>query len=121
VLAAARRAGYLALERVEPAVLPASQPSLLRGRGAVWGRLLACRALGVPTPRYRGFPLLRFWLGELTLIAKARSILGTARRIVRRGLGRRARMTPMQTAGTCTPECDVNIDGSVRSSVRCAA
>ena len=38
--------------------LPASQPNLLRVRGAVWGRVLTSRLLGAAAPRFRGFQLL---------------------------------------------------------------
>jgi coenzyme F420 hydrogenase subunit beta len=95
ILAAARASGHLTLERVEPPRLPQSQPGLLRSRAAVWGRLLACRALGVPTPRYEGLPILRFWLTRLSFNAKLRSVLGTVRRIARRRLGRRASIEPL--------------------------
>ena len=76
ILREAMNAGYLSLERVAAAVVPASQPSLLRGRGRAWGRMLACRLLGVPTPRYRGLPMFRWWWSRLTAREKARSIRG---------------------------------------------
>lgn len=86
---AAVEAGYLALEPAEPSVVDASQPNLLKTRGALWGRLLALRLMGVPAPRYRGFPMFRFWLTKLDTKEKMQSILGTMKRVFRRGLLRR--------------------------------
>ncbi len=95
VLREALTAGSLSLERVAASVVPASQPNLLRGRGTVWGRLLACRLLGVPAPRYRGLPMFRYWWSTLTRREKARSILGVLKRVLRRQLGARATIVPM--------------------------
>ncbi len=89
IVRAAIESGYLILERVEPRIVPASQPNLLTTRGALWGRLLALRLLGAPTPRYGGMPMLRFWIDRLTIKGKARSIIGTMRRVFRKGLRRR--------------------------------
>ncbi len=91
ILADAVAAGHLAVERSEHSVLPAAQPELLRGRGAVWGRLLACRLMGVPAPRYRGMPMFRHRWSTLTVREKARATVGTVRRVNKRGL--RARTT----------------------------
>ena len=81
---AAIAAGYLDAERVAPEILPASQPNLLHTRGAVWGRNLACRLIGAGAPRYRGLPTFRFWVNELSLLEKVRTIVGTVRRVVTR-------------------------------------
>jgi len=78
--------GYLALEKADPSILPASQEALLRGRGAVWGRTLACRLLGAPAPRYKGMATFRHWWSVLTLGQKLRTFGGTVRRILRGGL-----------------------------------
>lgn len=67
--------------------LPESQPNLEATRGAVWGRQLAMRLVGMPAPRFRGLPSFRLWW-RLPLRAKAGSTLGTIRRIVVRGLRR---------------------------------
>ena len=64
-----------------------SQPNLLASLGAVWGRRLAMRAFLMPVPADRGLPLLRQWLA-LDLRAKAQSLGGTARRILRNRLWR---------------------------------
>lgn len=67
--------------------LPESQPNLESTRGAVWGRVLAMRALNMPTPRFRGLPSLRAWW-RLSARAKVRSTFGTGRRIAVRRLRR---------------------------------
>ncbi|MDY7107359.1 MAG: Coenzyme F420 hydrogenase/dehydrogenase, beta subunit C-terminal domain [Planctomycetota bacterium] len=87
--------GHLIAQRVPASHLADSQPNLLRARGAVWGRLLVCRLLRIPAPHYRGFPIFRFWRSELSLGAKARSILGTFRRIVTRRLTGRVALEPL--------------------------
>jgi coenzyme F420 hydrogenase subunit beta len=78
--------GYLCARRVAAARLPQSQPNLLKGRGAVWGRMMTCRLLGIPAPRYVGFEMMRFWFSALNWSQRFRSIAGTVKRIVRRGL-----------------------------------
>jgi len=79
----ALKAGYVSLERAESRIVEASQRNLLAKRGAVWGRLLTMKAFGIPTPRFRGFSLFENWK-RLPMQEKARSILGTARRIIKR-------------------------------------
>jgi coenzyme F420 hydrogenase subunit beta len=88
---AALAAGYLVAERVPADLLPASQPQLLRTRGALFGRLWTSRLLGAAAPRLTGFATWRFFLSELDFAAKLRSFTGTARRVFRRGLLRRVR------------------------------
>jgi len=83
VLREAMEAGYLTLKPVEPNVLVRSQENLLRKRQAIWGRLLALKAIGIPTPRLEGFSLFQNWLA-LPFIDKIRSVAGTARRAIRR-------------------------------------
>lgn len=85
-------AGALVAEPVDPELVAASQPELLRVRGAVWGRLLALRLVGAPAPRYRGFPMARIWWSRLPLRQKLQSVLGTLRRVGRRRLLRRIRV-----------------------------
>lgn len=81
--------GLLTLEKVKPDLLPRSQPNLLGGRGAVWGRIWAMRLTGFPTPRFRGMPMFRFWWRELSLGEKIQSFAGTVRRILMRGMHKR--------------------------------
>lgn len=80
IILAAADAGYLHIEAAEPRILPASQPNLLKTRGAVWGRLLACRMMGVPAPQYIGIPLFRHWWRQLNWREKSRSVTGAIRR-----------------------------------------
>ena len=65
-----------------------AQKNLLARRRTLLGRLLAFRLLGVPTPEYKGFSLFRSWW-SLGPIAQAQIVLGTLRRILRRGWYRR--------------------------------
>ncbi|HUL01045.1 MAG TPA: Coenzyme F420 hydrogenase/dehydrogenase, beta subunit C-terminal domain [Nitrospirota bacterium] len=83
ILYGAMRDGYVTLERADPRILEASQMNLLRKRRSIWGRLLTMKILGIPAPRLKGFYLFENWL-TLPLKEKARSILGTARRIIQR-------------------------------------
>lgn len=93
--------GALVLRRVDPSVLALSQRELGQKRGAVWGRGLALRALGVPAPQLRGFALGRNWL-RLPLPQKLRSVLGTARRAIQRGSLRRQSPLPPAASRTRT-------------------
>jgi coenzyme F420 hydrogenase subunit beta len=92
---AAIAAGHLVLEPAGPDLLPRSQPNLLVTRGAVWGRIATLRALRLPAPRFTNMPSFGAWW-RLPLRAKARSTLGTARRVRARGLRRRAVVTPSE-------------------------
>jgi len=97
-------AGYLKLESRSTEILPASQPNLLQARGAVWGRILACRIMGVAAPRYRHMPMAGLWWHQLTFWEKVRSLLGTARRALSRGLRLRKPVIPhdFETASHCS-------------------
>lgn len=91
-LAEAIAAGHVVAARVDPSLLPRSQPNLRRTRGAVWARILVSRLLGVAAPRYTNMPAWHLWL-SLSPRDKARSVVGTVRRIRRRGLRRRHQPT----------------------------
>ncbi len=93
-LAGAVEAGYLVLEPAPPEVLRASQPNLETTRGAVWGRILAARLLGVAAPRYRNLPLFPTWWRRLSARQKLSSVLGTWRRALARRLRARAPVRP---------------------------
>jgi coenzyme F420 hydrogenase subunit beta len=80
------RSGYLIAKEVTPDLLPRSQPNLLKARGAVWGRTVALASIAAAAPRYVGFATFRFWLSELNAIDKIKSIVGTVRRCLGRGL-----------------------------------
>jgi len=80
------RDGALAASRVDPELLPRSQPNLLRTRGEVWGRMLGARLAAARTPTYRRMPSFSLWLFEVPLERKVRSVLGSLRRCVRQGI-----------------------------------
>ena len=84
IIEAAIESGYLIAEKIEPKLLPASQPNLLKTRGRVWGRLLGSRLVFAGTPTYRRMPMFQFWLSELSFMDKVKSVVGTMRRIVTR-------------------------------------
>lgn len=103
ILESAVREGYLAAEQTERWKLRASQPGFPELRGAIWGRLLALRLIGLPVPRVEGFSLLRHWLVELTLTARLKSLLGTIRRAHRRGLRRSRPLQILQAEAAVDP------------------
>lgn len=77
--------GYVDLKVVPPETLDLSQKELQRKRGAIWGRVTTMKIAGVPAPRIEGFHLFHNWL-RLSLMDKARSVIGTLRRIRSRRL-----------------------------------
>jgi len=83
VLRGAMKEGYVVLECKDSQILEKSQSNLLAKRGAIWGRLITMKAFGIPTPRLKGFYLFKIWC-QLSTKEKARSVLGTARRIIER-------------------------------------
>lgn len=86
---AASDAGFLSVREVSPSRLPDSQPGLAKTQAAIWGRLAACRSMGLPVPSHVGFPLFRNWLLRLTIKQQAQSILGTLKRVIVKRLYRR--------------------------------
>jgi len=87
ILRKAMTEGYLDLVPSNPENVAAAQ-GLVKRRQQVFGRLLAMRLLLVPTPDYRGFPLFRAWR-ETSIVSRAKTVLGTLKRLVLRGLWRR--------------------------------
>jgi coenzyme F420 hydrogenase subunit beta len=83
ILQAAVAAGYLSIEQRSLQTLAASQPNLERTKGAVFARCLTSRAVGAAAPVYRGGALYKVWWRTSTLLGKARSVLGTVKRIIR--------------------------------------
>lgn len=100
LLHAAIAAGVLTVDRVPASTLPASQPNLLVTRGAVWGRSWALRLVLLPAPRFKGMPMLRFWLRKLTLRQKGQSTLGTMKRVRTRRLHQPAVVRPPEAAAS---------------------
>jgi len=83
ILHGAIEAGYVTLERAAPDVISLSQRDMPIKRGAVWGRLMTMHAFGIPVPGFGGFYLFKNWLA-IPAKEKARSIAGTAKRIMKR-------------------------------------
>lgn len=81
-------AGYLSATQAETWKLENSQKGLLEKKGSIWGRRLAHRLVGIPNTAFPNLDLFGPWLG-LSLKAKRNSLLGTLRRIVRKGLWKR--------------------------------
>lgn len=98
ILHRAMAAGYVELEPVGRAAIHAGQPSQIDRNRELFGRLLAMRLLLIPTPRYTGYSLSRVWM-KLPLVTKARTILGTLRRLLQRGQWRRR---PLRTSRSIT-------------------
>lgn len=88
-------AGLLVAEKVDPQLLPKSQPNLLRVRGHVWMRVWICRIMGAAAPRFSGIPTFRFWLGTLNWKQKLQSVFGTVKRVYSKRLRDRLEMKPM--------------------------
>lgn len=84
---AAIRDGALVAEPRPRDVIARAQPNLSATHGAVWGRRIAMRALGMRTPQDWGQKLFGLWMG-LTVRQKARSVLGTWKRVLRNKLWR---------------------------------
>ena len=84
ILRAAVAAGYLKVQARSLQTLAASQPNLERTKGAVFARCITARAVGVAAPVYRGGALHKVWWRTLTPLGKARSVLGTLKRIFRK-------------------------------------
>ena len=75
--------GYVTAEKADPDIIYRSQKNLLGKRQAIWGRVLAMKLMGIPTPKLEGYYLFENWL-DLSLKEKARSVVGTWRRIIQR-------------------------------------
>lgn len=76
-------------------VIAQAQPNLKNTHGAVWGRSLAMRAVGLRAPRTLGQPLFSLWMG-LPLKQKIQSVLGTWKRILRERLWRKVIISDIQ-------------------------
>lgn len=78
--------GYISAAEAESDLLPRSQRNLLKVRGAIWGRILGLKLIGARAPRYVGMDAFSFWRSELTNKEKAKSVLGTIRRCLQKGV-----------------------------------
>lgn len=87
IVEGAIRAGYVSLTPAEGWKLTQSQRNLIEKKRNIWGRQTALRLLRLPAPRFRSAHLFRGWL-RLPLTDKVKSLVGTIRRVVRKGLTR---------------------------------
>lgn len=106
ILQGARAAGYVELQPVSPAAVLAAQESLLQRRREIFGRILALRMFGIPAPRFANFSLLHSWIRQ-PFGVQLRTVLGTVRRVLRRGLWRKhpPQIAPESLAAT-TPSLE---------------
>jgi coenzyme F420 hydrogenase subunit beta len=72
-------AGYLFLEKKDPAILFDAQPNLFATKGPVWGRSLALRLAGLRAPA-TGRDSFNCWM-KLPVRAKVQSVAGTLKRV----------------------------------------
>ncbi|WP_319545944.1 Coenzyme F420 hydrogenase/dehydrogenase, beta subunit C-terminal domain [Ruegeria conchae] len=89
---AAMEAGFLVAEKRSRDVIAQAQPNLSATNGAVWGRRIAMRVLGLSPPEDRGQRLFSLWLG-LPNKQKLQSVLGTWKRVLRDRLWRDVAIT----------------------------
>jgi len=88
---AAIAAGALRAEPGSRDIIDRAQPNLRATHGAVWGRRLAMRAVGLPAPQDKGRKLMRQWR-DLGRRERIQSILGTWKRVLRERLWRKVRI-----------------------------
>lgn len=84
----AMAANYVQLTPASRENVLAAQPNLLQKRKELFGRLAILRLFMVPLPHFRGFSLFQAWM-RLPLSQKARTLLGTTKRVAFRQLWRR--------------------------------
>jgi coenzyme F420 hydrogenase subunit beta len=81
-------AGYVSLQPATASAVLAAQTSLLHRRKELFGRFFAFKLFLRPMPRFTGFALFRNW-ARLPFLLKMRTILGTMKRVLMRGLWHR--------------------------------
>lgn len=95
--------GYLALQPADPRIVEASQTGFPSLRGSVWARAWTSWLMGAAAPTYRRMPMARFWWSRLSVKQKARSILGTARRVFTKKLLKRSAVVPYEPTRGASP------------------
>ena len=93
IMQAAMETGYIKAERRENSVLFAAQPNLFATKGAVWGRSVAMRLIGLAAPKLT-LASFKCWL-KLPLMAKAQSVLGTLKRVRQKKLYLPQQLVPL--------------------------
>jgi coenzyme F420 hydrogenase subunit beta len=101
ILSRAIASKYVELERIGSEAVVAAQPNLLQRRKELFGRMLAMQLFMIPTPSFPGFHLLRSWI-QLPLAKKLRTVAGTVKRILARGLWRRRPAFPVSPPARLT-------------------
>ena len=98
LIEAAIAAGVIQAEPRPRDIIARAQPNLLATNAAVWGRRLAMRLVGMPVPL--AMPASRFgvWARRLSLKAKAQSIAGSLKRILKNRVARPVRLTAVEQA-----------------------
>lgn len=92
----AASAGYIEITNSDRSKVLAAQ-GLPRRHKELFGRLLAMKILHIPTPKYPRNKLYDIWC-ENSLNVKARTILGTFKRIFLRGLWHRSSLFPADSS-----------------------
>ncbi|MEM8742487.1 MAG: Coenzyme F420 hydrogenase/dehydrogenase, beta subunit C-terminal domain [Pseudomonadota bacterium] len=87
-------AGVLAAEVRPRDTIARAQPNLRATNAAVWGRRAAMRLTGLPVPQGRSIARFALWWRALGPMAKAQSLAGTLRRILRARLWRPIAIDP---------------------------
>lgn len=85
-------AGYLEVVGSNAQAVMSAQ-GLPRRRAELFGRILAMHMLVVPVPLFRGYPLFKVWL-KTSPVVKIKTIMGTLRRLLLRGLWHRNPVFP---------------------------
>ena len=101
LIEAAMAAGALVATPTTRDVIARAQPNLLASQGAVFGRRLVMRAMGLAVPQERGLALFPLWW-RLPVRAKVQSLAGTAKRIL---LARLWRPVVVKPCGCRMPLC----------------
>ena len=111
ILHRAMATNYVQLIPATPENVLAAQPNLLKKRRELFGRLAALRLFIIPVPKFRGFSLLQAWM-RLPVSRKARTVLGTIKRIILRKLWQR-RPIPAAEPSQQTTAAMSSVDQSV--------
>lgn len=90
IIRKAQQAGYLTLSTASPQILQQCMPWQVSLRSQLWGRLLALRSMGIPSPRFMKFNLFGLWRSCIARRQQVKSWFSTYIRIVRKNLYRRA-------------------------------
>lgn len=90
ILRRAQDAEYVQLSQITAENVFQAQHNLLSRRRDIFGRLVAMKSLGIPTPRFRGYGLADAWLHS-SLKRQVKTVVGTLRRLIQRGLWHRRR------------------------------